>query len=71
MDGTARLISSDDLYKRLGTAKAPLLIDVRRRQAFETDQSLIIGGLARAKAAYASQADALTASIVILHIART
>jgi rhodanese-related sulfurtransferase len=47
MDGTAHFISSDDLYKRLGNGKAPLLIDVRRREAFDSDKSLIIGAARR------------------------
>jgi rhodanese-related sulfurtransferase len=47
MDAQAHSISPNDLYKRLGTASAPLLIDVRRRQAFDTDQLLIIGAARR------------------------
>jgi rhodanese-related sulfurtransferase len=47
MDGKALPISSDDLYAGLGTAQAPLLIDVRRRQAFETDDRLIVGSVRR------------------------
>jgi len=47
MDGNAPLVSSNDLYARLGTAKAPLLIDVRRREAFDADTSLIIGAARR------------------------
>ena len=37
----------NDLYTRLGTAKAPLLIDVRRREAFDADKILIIGAARR------------------------
>ncbi len=37
----------NDLYARLGTAKAPLLLDVRRAQAFETDDQLIVGSARR------------------------
>ena len=37
-----------DLYSRLGTAAAPLLIDVRTAQAFEADDRLIIGALRHA-----------------------
>jgi len=47
MDGTAHPISPDDLYSSLGGAKAPLLIDVRRPQAFDTDKLLIIGAARR------------------------
>jgi rhodanese-related sulfurtransferase len=43
MDGNAPSISPDDLYARLGTAAAPLLVDVRRREAFDADKFLIIG----------------------------
>jgi len=43
MDGNALPISPDDLYASLGTANAPLLIDVRRAQAFEADDRQIIG----------------------------
>jgi hypothetical protein len=45
MDGNALPFSYDDLCVRLGTAQAPPLIDVRRRQAFEADHWLIIGTL--------------------------
>ena len=34
MDVNALPVSPEDLYARLGTAKAPLLIDVRQREAF-------------------------------------
>ena len=47
MDGNAHPVSPDDLYARLGTASAPLLIDVRRAQAFETDDRLIVGSARR------------------------
>ena len=47
MDGNALPVSPDDLYARLGTANAPLLIDVRRAQAFEADDRLIIGSARR------------------------
>ena len=47
MDGNALPVSSDDLYARLGTAKAPVLIDVRRRDAFDADERLIIGAARR------------------------
>jgi rhodanese-related sulfurtransferase len=40
-------VSSHDLYARLGTAAAPLVLDVRRQDAFETDGRLIIGASRR------------------------
>ena len=48
MDGNAPLISPNDLYARLGTAAAPVLIDVRRAAAFDADDSLVIGAAYRA-----------------------
>ncbi len=48
MDGKAHSLSSNDLYARLGTAAAPLVIDVRRPDAFNADDRLIIGALHRA-----------------------
>jgi len=47
MDVDALPVSPEDLYARLGTAKAPLLIDVRRREAFDSGQLLIIGSARR------------------------
>jgi rhodanese-related sulfurtransferase len=47
MDG-APSISPHDLYARLGTASAPLLLDVRREEAFGADGRLIIGAIHRA-----------------------
>jgi rhodanese-related sulfurtransferase len=47
MDGNSFSISTDDLYARIGTAQAPLLIDVRRHQAFEADDRLIISSFRR------------------------
>ena len=47
MDGNALSVSPDKLYARLGTAKSPLLIDVRRAPAFEADDRLIIGSARR------------------------
>ena len=37
MDGNDLQVSATELYARLGTAKAPLLIDVRRAPAFASD----------------------------------
>ena len=47
MDENALSVSSNDLYAHLGTARAPLLLDVRRAQAFETDDQLIVGSARR------------------------
>jgi rhodanese-related sulfurtransferase len=47
MDGQAQSISSQQLYERLGTASAPILVDVRRQDAFGNDDRLIIGALYR------------------------
>ena len=47
MDVNALPVSPEDLYARLGTAKAPLLIDVRRREAFDSNQLLIMGAARR------------------------
>ena len=47
MDGTASHISSSDLYSRLGTAAAPMLLDVRRDDAFNSDSGQIIGAVRR------------------------
>ena len=47
MDGQAHSISSQHLYDRLGTASAPILVDVRRQDAFGNDNRLIIGALYR------------------------
>jgi rhodanese-related sulfurtransferase len=41
MDGLQASISPSQLYARLGTASAPLLIDVRRPDAFRTGGALI------------------------------
>src|SRR5262249_999743 len=45
MDGNPTSISSSDLYARLGTASAPVLVDVRRQEAFAADDRLIVGAL--------------------------
>src|SRR5215207_9656489 len=41
-------VSPHDLYAHLGTASAPLLVDVRRQESLGTDDRLIIGALHRA-----------------------
>ena len=52
MDGqtTSHSISPDHLYARLGTASAPLLMDVRRTEAFESGDRLIVGAARRVPA---------------------
>jgi rhodanese-related sulfurtransferase len=40
-------VSSDELYARLGTASAPVLLDVCRNEAFSKDDGLIIGAFHR------------------------
>jgi rhodanese-related sulfurtransferase len=47
MEGQAHSISSQQLYECLGKASAPILVDVRRQDAFGTDDRLIIGALHR------------------------
>jgi rhodanese-related sulfurtransferase len=43
MDGMS--VSPQELYSRLGTAAAPVLVDVRRAEAFCADQAVIIGAI--------------------------
>jgi rhodanese-related sulfurtransferase len=43
MDVQVLPITTSELYGRLGTANAPLLIDVRRAPAFDADERRIIG----------------------------
>jgi rhodanese-related sulfurtransferase len=45
MDGTS--VSPQELYARLGTAAAPVLVDVRRADAFGADDAVIIGAIHR------------------------
>jgi rhodanese-related sulfurtransferase len=45
MDGQA--LSPQHLYTRLGTGAAPLIIDVRRADAFDADDKMIIGAVRR------------------------
>jgi rhodanese-related sulfurtransferase len=41
-------VSASELYARLGTASAPMLVDVRRQDAFDADDRLIISAVHRA-----------------------
>jgi rhodanese-related sulfurtransferase len=43
MDTVAPSVNVSDLQRRLGTAAAPLILDVRRAEAFAADSSLIAG----------------------------
>ena len=44
MDG---IKTPQDLYRQIGTAAAPLVIDVRRPDAFDADDRLIVGAIRR------------------------
>ena len=48
MDGGRFSISPQSLYARLGTAGAPLIVDVRRQPAFEAADQMIPGAIRRA-----------------------
>jgi rhodanese-related sulfurtransferase len=48
MDARIPSVSSNDLYAHLGTASAPVLLDVRRDEAFSKDNGLIVGAFHRA-----------------------
>ncbi len=61
MDGNAHSVSHDDLYAQLGTAAAPLLIDVRKSEAFNADDRLIVGATYRPPAEVAGWQKALPA----------
>jgi rhodanese-related sulfurtransferase len=45
MDGTRNSIRADELYARLGTASAPTVLDVRRSDAFNADDRLIVSAV--------------------------
>ena len=47
MDGIIPPVSPTDLYARLGTASAPVLVDVRADDAFDADETLIVGAFHR------------------------
>jgi rhodanese-related sulfurtransferase len=48
MDGTQpTLISTQELYRSLGTAVAPVVIDVRRSAVFAADNRMIVGAIRR------------------------
>ncbi len=45
MDGNLLSVLAAELYAHLGTASAPMLMDVRRQDAFDADDRLIIGAI--------------------------
>jgi rhodanese-related sulfurtransferase len=47
MDDSRFSISTWDLYARLGTARTPIVIDVRRKDAFDADRTLLAGAIRR------------------------
>ena len=47
MDEGRFSISAQALYHRLGTAAAPLVIDVRRAAAFDADDRMLIAAVRR------------------------
>jgi rhodanese-related sulfurtransferase len=47
MDEGRFSISAASLYDRIGTAGAPILIDVRRRPTFDDDEWMIVGAIRR------------------------
>jgi rhodanese-related sulfurtransferase len=47
MGGQTLPVSPHELYARLGTASAPVLVDVRRQEAFDVADRLIIGAIHR------------------------
>jgi len=47
MDEGRFSISADDLYQSLGSAAAPIVIDVRRAPAFDADERMIVGAVRR------------------------
>ncbi|HJY51223.1 MAG TPA: hypothetical protein VJ349_21705, partial [Stellaceae bacterium] len=48
MDGSQPTsISAQDLYRSIGTAVAPIVIDVRRSAAFAADNRMIVGAVRR------------------------
>src|SRR5260221_13804791 len=47
MDGIRSHISPEDLYKTIGTASAPLVVDVRRPEDFDAADRQIAGAIRR------------------------
>lgn len=47
MDGIRGRILPEELYRLMGSAAAPVVIDVRRRDDFDADDALIVGAIRR------------------------
>src|SRR5436190_24363728 len=47
MDEGRFSISARDLYRQIGTAAAPLVIDVRRSAAFDDDERMLVSAVRR------------------------
>src|SRR5262249_13503690 len=47
MDGTLLSVPASDLYARVGTASAPILLDIRRPDAFDADDRMIVSAIRR------------------------
>jgi rhodanese-related sulfurtransferase len=47
MDGISNVIQPDELYQRLGTAAAPVVIDIRDHQDFNASDRLIVSAIRR------------------------
>ena len=47
MESQPTSISAQDLYSSIGTAAAPIVIDVRRGPAFAADNRMIVGAIRR------------------------
>ena len=47
MDNSRFSISTRDLFARIGTANAPIVIDVRRAPAFDADETMLVGAIRR------------------------
>jgi rhodanese-related sulfurtransferase len=45
MGGQAPTLSAQELYSQLGTAAAPVVVDTRKREAFDADDRLIVGAV--------------------------
>ncbi len=45
MDGVSNVIQPDELYQRLGTARAPIIIDIRHRDDFNASDRLIVSAI--------------------------
>ena len=45
MHGQAPTISTKELYAQLGTAAAAVVVDARKRDAFDADDRLIVGAV--------------------------